>query len=216
MSGKDIKGRDIVEATVKGVLSSIPYVSAFLQAVDTVKSKVIQRRLDNWMQMIDERLSVLEEGQKDSIFSNDCFATALIKATQMAAETSEERMAYLANAVKYAAENSICEDRLIVFLNCLQRYTISHFRILKYFEDPSKFAEPGRSYWGGSMMTLFDNRYPHFDKSLQRIIIKDLFQDGFSNTDSEGTMSGNGMMEKRTTVLGDEFLRFCGVGGNAL
>ena len=216
MSIKDIKGRDIVEATAKGVLSAIPYTSSFLQAFDTVKTNVIQRRFESWKQMLDERRSKLEESRREAVFSDDCFATALMRATQMAAETSEEKMVYLANAIKFVAENSISEDHIIIFLNCLQRYTVSHFRILKYFEDPSKYAEPGKSYWAGSMMTLFDDRYPNFDKSLQRIIMRDLFQDGFSNTDSNGTMSGSGMTEKRTTILGDEFLRFCGMGGNDL
>lgn len=216
MSIKEIKGRDLVEATAKGVLSAIPYTSPFLQAFDTIKTNVIQRRFERWKQRVDERLSKLEESQKDAAFRDDCFATALMRATQMAAETGEEKTVYLANAVQYVAENSISEDRMIIFLNCLQRYTVSHFLILKYFEDPSKYAEPGRSYWAGSMMTLFNDRYPNFDNSLQRIIIRDLFQDGFSNTDSNGTMSGNGMLEKRTTMLGDEFLRFCGIGDNAL
>lgn len=216
MSIKDIKVRDLVEATAKGALSAIPYASSFLQAVDTIKTNVIQRRFESWKQMVDERLSALEESQREAVFSDDCFATVLMRATQMAAETSEEKMVYLANAVQYVAENSISEDHIIIFLNCLQRYTVSHFLILKYFEDPSKYAVPGNSYWAGSMMTLFDNRYPTFDKSLQRIIMRDLFQDGFSNTDSNGMMSGNGMLEKRTTLLGDEFLRFCGIGDNAL
>ncbi len=216
MSIKDIKGRDLVEATAKGVLSAIPCASSFLQAVDTIKTNVIQRRFESWKQMVDERLSALEESQREAVYSDDCFATALMRATQMAAETNEEKMVYLANAVQYVAENSISEDHIIIFLNCLQRYTVSHFLILKYFEDPSKYAVPGNSYWAGSMMTLFDNRYPTFDKSLQRIIMRDLFQDGFSNTDSNGMMSGNGMLEKRTTLLGDEFLRFCGIGDNAL
>ena len=216
MSIKDIKGWDVVEATAKGVLSAIPYTSPFLQAFDTIKTNVIQRRFESWKQRVDERLSKLEESQKDAAFRDDCFATALMRATQMAAETGEEKTVYLANAVQYVAENSISEDRMIIFLNCLQRYTVSHFLILKYFEDPSKYAVPGRSYWAGSMMTLFNDRYPDFDKSLQRIIMRDLFQDGFSNTDSSGTMSGNGMLEKRTTMLGDEFLHFCGIGGDAL
>ncbi len=216
MSIKEIKGRDLVEATAKGVLSAIPYASSFLQAVDTIKTNVVQRRFESWKQMVDERLSALEDSQKEAVFSDDCFATALMRATQMAAETGEEKTVYLANAVQYVAENSISEDRMIIFLNCLQRYTVSHFLILKYFEDPSKYAVPGRSYWAGSMMTLFNDRYPDFDKSLQRIIMRDLFQDGFSNTDSNGTMSGNGMLEKRTTMLGDEFLRFCGIGDSAL
>lgn len=216
MSIKDIKGRDIVEATAKGVLSAIPYASSFLQAVDTIKTNVIQRRFESWKQLVDERLATLDESQKEAAYRDDCFATALMRATQMAAETSEEKMAYLANAVQYVAENSISEDHMIIFLNCLQRYTVSHFLILEYFEDPSKYSEPGKSYWGGSVMTFFDNRYPSFDKSIQRIILRDLFQDGFSNTDSNGTVSGNGMMEKRTTILGDEFLHFCGIGGNTL
>ena len=218
MSIKDIKGRDMVEATAKGVLSAIPFASSFLQAVETIKTNVIQRRYESWKQMVDERLSALEESQREAVFSDDCFATALMRATQMAAETSEEKMVYLANAIQYVAENRISEDRIIIFLNCLQKYTSSHFLILGYFQNPAQYADQVKhsSFMAGSIMTYFDKAYPSFDKSLQAIIIRDLFLDGFTNTDSNGTVSENGMKEKRTTVLGDEFLCFCGIGGNAI
>lgn len=217
MSVKDIT-KDITVGVIAGAATLNPVSSALFQAYDAITTNVFKRRFELWKQLVDERLSQLEDHVREAANNDSCFATVLLRATQLAAETSTEKMEYLANAVRFVAENKISEDRIVIFLNCLQKYTSSHFLILGYFQNPAKYADQVKhlSFVAGSIMTYFDKAYPSFDKSLQSIIIRDLFLDGFTNTDSNGTVSANGMKEKRTTVLGDEFLHFCGIGETAL
>ena len=61
----------------------------------------------------------------------------------------------------------------------------------------------------GSPMSIYDVIYPNRDKSLDRIVVRDLFADGLITIDSLNvTMSSSGIVEKRTTDLGDDFLYF--------
>ena len=217
MSFKDIT-QDLTVGVIASATAFTPVTSALFQAYDAVTTNVFKRRFERWKQLVDERLSQLEDSAMEAANNDDSFATVLLRATQLAAETSTEKMEYLANAVRFVAEHRVCEDHIVIFLGCLQKYTSSHFLILRYLRNPAKYADHVKhlSFIAGSIMTYFDKVYPSFDKSLQGIIIRDLFSDGFTNTDSNGTVSANGMKEKRTTILGDEFLHFCGIGEDVL
>lgn len=205
-----ITPKDIVDGVISSAISSIPYVNFFAQVVDTVKGNVLQRRYENWQEMVSERLSKLSEEVISKLGANESFATVLIKATELASKTNKEKMAYLANAVKYTAVNEIDEDSLIILLNCIEKYTLSHIKILKYLEDPSLYSN-GKNYIAGGLFTYFDDYYPNFNKSLQPIILKELFRDGLTNTETSGTMTAGGMGSKRTTELGDLFITIFGI-----
>ena len=61
-------------------------------------------------------------------------------------------------------------------------------------------------------MNLFHEAFPKFDKSISNLIIKDLYNDGFFNTDALSAMSSSsGILAKRTTKLGDLFLELFGI-----
>lgn len=61
-------------------------------------------------------------------------------------------------------------------------------------------------------MTIYYDYYPNTDKSLDRIVIRDLYADGFIDTDSLNAMvSSSGMVEKHTTSLGDDMIEFFGI-----
>lgn len=205
-----ITTKDILDGVVTSAISSIPYINFFAQIVDTVKGNVLQRRYEHWQEMVGERLSKLSEEVISKLGSNDSFATVLLKATELASKTNGVKMSYMANAVKYAAENDIDEDALIIMLNCIEKYTLSHIKILKYLENPSLYSN-GKNYIAGGLFTYFDDYYPNFNKSLQPIVLKELFRDGLTNTETSGTMTSGGMSAKRTTELGDLFITIFGI-----
>ena len=155
-----------------------------------------------------QQLSGLSQEVSSKLGENDNFATMLIKATELAAKTHSKKMDYLANGVKYTAENEISEDNLIIMLNCIEKYTLSHVLILKYLQNPSYYSN-GKQYIGGSLFTYFNDYYPDFNRSLQDIVLKELFRDGLINTDT--TMTEGGMKAKRTTELGDLFIALFGI-----
>lgn len=208
--GKDITAMDVIEGVAKTVLSEVPYLKYFTQVVDSIKGNVLQRRYEQWQEKVGKRISELSQEVSSKLGENDSFATMLIKATELASKTNEKKMDYLANAVKYTAENEIDEDNLIIMLNCIEKYTLSHILILKYLQNPSLYSN-GKQYIAGGLFTYFDDYYPDFNKVLQNIILKDLFRDGLVNTDTGGTMTSAGMEAKRTTELGDLFITVFGI-----
>ena len=208
--GKDITVVDVVEGVAKSILSEIPYVKFFAQAVDSIKGNVLQRRYELWQESVGKKLSELPREISSKLGANDSFATMLIKATELASKTNGKKMGYLANAVKYTAENEIDEDNLIIMLNCIEKYTLSHILILNYLQNPSLYSN-GKQYIAGGLFTYFDDYYPDFNKAFQDIILKDLFRDGLVNTDTGGTMTSAGMEAKRTTELGDLFITLFGI-----
>ena len=208
--GKDIKVKDVVEGVAKSVISIVPFVNNFTQIVETVKGNVLQRRYERWQELVEQRLSELSQDISSKLGNDECFATALIKTTELASKTHTKKMEYLANAVKYFAENETDEDTLIIMLNCIDKYTLSHVLILKYLENPSVYSN-NKNYISGGIFTYFEDYYPKFNKQLRDIILKELYRDGMINIDSDATMSRSGMEAKRTTDLGDLFITIFGV-----
>lgn len=205
------KALDTVEIAAKTALSVIPVGGALVTSVyDTVKGNCLSKRQEKWKESLEERLSKLECALED-IGNNELFTTALVKSTEIAMKTSrEEKMAYLANAVINSLEPDIDEEKLIVFLSLLDKYTISHIKIIYFFNNPKRFdGISSSSYMMGSPSTPLFQVYPELNNGLFKKIYDDLYTDGMVNTESLNvTMTGSGMVAKRTSQLGDEFLDF--------
>ena len=201
---------DTAEIIGKTVLSVIPVGGALVTAVfDTVKGNALQKRQDKWKSIIEQRLTNIEV-TLDELGNNDYFATMLIKTTELAMKTTkDEKLFYLANALEHSILNTIDEDKMIIFLSFVEKYSISHIKILTYFNNPTKFVR--NSFYMGSPSQALEIAFPEV-KQLQSKCVKDLFNDGLMNTENLNiTMTGNGMVAKRTTPIGDEFLKFLNI-----
>ena len=201
---------DVVKGVIEATVAQVPFANFFQKAVESIKGNVLQRRYERWQAQVEERLSELEETVRANLGDNESFATTLIKATELAAQTNTIKTQYLANGVKYAAEHQIDEDSLVLLLNDIAKYTTSHFKVLVYMQSPTKYKD-GQTYFSGSIMTYFENSYPSFDKKREELILNDLYRDGLINTNSNGMVSSSGMEAKRTTELGDLCISFFGV-----
>lgn len=205
------KALDAIEIISKTALSAIPVGGALITSVyDTVKGNCLKRRQEVWKNTLEERMSSIETTLEE-IGDNESFATALIKSTELAMRTAkQEKMNYLANAVVNSFELDIEEEKLIIFMDLLDKYTISHIKILQFFYNPKQFIESsGSSYMMGSPTTLLFQTYPELENQMFKKIYNDLYVDGMVNTENLNiTMTGSGMVAKRTTPLGDDFLNF--------
>lgn len=189
---------DIVEIVGKTALSTIPVGGALVTAVyDTVKGNALQKRQEKWKCVIEERLSKLEATLED-ISENDGFATTLIRTTELAMKTSKnEKIELLANSLIYSLKNTIDEDKLIIFLSFIDKYSVSHIKILTFFNEPLKFVT-NNSYIGSPSQVL-NKAFPEVQQ-LQNKCVKDLFNDGLLNTeDLNTTMTSSGMVASKIT-----------------
>ena len=201
---------DVAEIVGKTILSEIPIGGALATAVyDVVKGNILQKRQEKWKGLIEDRLSKLEI-EIETLGENETFATMLIKTTELAMKTKqEEKLNYLADALENSITNNIEEDRLIIFMSFMEKYTTAHIKILNFFNNPCKFEGISESnYYMGSPSTPLSKIYPEVITLMDKCIT-DLYNDGLMNTQSlHATMTGQGMVAKRTTALGDEFLSF--------
>lgn len=197
--------------SMKGIASTIPGVSIVMSAINEMRTGIYRQRLEEWQRLVDERLSKLENTVVNNLPQNEKFATVMLTSAQLSLKTDKIKSALLANAVANSATTNISEERIVILLNCIERYTPSHLRLLRFLQNPKKY-NPKESMSMGSPMTIFNDYYPNRDRSLDNIVIKDLHADGLIDTDSlNSTMTRDGCLSKRTTDLGDNMITFFGI-----
>ena len=205
------KALDTLEIVGKTALSAIPIGGALVTSVyDTVKGNCLSKRQEKWRIALEERLVKLESTLED-IGNDELFTTALVKATELAMKTArEEKLFYLANSVINSLNPNLDEEKLIIFLDLLDKYTVSHIKILYFFFNPERFDGVAHaSYMMGSPLTPLFCTYPELNNELFDKTYGDLYNDGMvSLKDLNITMTGSGMVAKRTTPIADEFLKF--------
>ena len=131
------KIKSIIEIGGKTALGFLPDpVSNFVTALyDDVKSNLLNKRLEQWKIEFTSRLSKLEN-QYETLTNNESFATTLIKATELAIRTeSDEKRKLLATALVNSYLQNIEEDKIIIFLHLIEKYTTMHIRVLRYIHD---------------------------------------------------------------------------------
>lgn len=213
LSSEKLEVKDLIEIAGKTALSAIPIGGTLITTVwDTVKSNAIARRYEEWKSLVEERLSKLEI-TLEGIGNNESFTSCLLRTTELAAKTSQERKReMLANALVNSLIIDIDENTMMIFLDLLSTYTEIHIIILGFFQRPTNFEPVIKSnMYMGSPITLFFETYPDLKKEedLIRIIIKELFADGLLSSESmSGMMTADGAKAKRTTEFGDKFLKF--------
>ena len=117
----------------------------------------------------------------------------------------------MANAVANSATTRLSEERVVILLNCIEKYTLSHLKLLRFLQNPKEY-NPKEDISMGAPMRIYNDYYAKRDKSLDNVVIRDLYADGLINTDSlNSIVSKNGMLEKRTTALGDDMIQFFGI-----
>ena len=204
------KIEDVFVGTVKGVVSTIPGASILASAYEEMHSGIYKRRMDEWKAAVEERLSKLENDVINGLPNNDIFATVLLISAQLALKTNKEKVKLLANAVSNSAMTALPEERVIILLNSIYKYTIPHLRLLRFLQNPKEYNPIDSDM--GSTMTIYYNYYPNSDKSLDKIVIRDLYADGFTDTEAlNAIVSSSGMVDKHTTTLGDDMIEFFGI-----
>jgi len=206
------KAMTVAEIVVKTVTSEIPFVGTLLSCIiDEVKSNSMQKRQEEWMETIEEKLRQCAI-DLETIGTNENFTTAIIKATEIAAKTAEkEKKVYLANAVANAIDFSADESILMIYMELLEKYTVWHLQVLSHFVNPARGIERGDEYMGGADSPLY-RRYPHMRERADLVdkIVVDLQNEGMLSSGNymHCTMTNSGMYAKRTTKLGDDFIQF--------
>ena len=203
---------EIGEITGKTLLSLFPVGGTLVTCVwDSIKSHSVQKRMDEWTNLIENRLCTIEKTLEE-IGDNEVFASAMMRATEIAIKTAErEKLEYLANAVKKTVEIDINESVVMMYMHMIDEYTAWHLKILEYFRNPKKYVSDCNCSIGSAIYPLLQ-AYPDMtgNGELVEKIVYDMQNSGLLTKGDflRVCMSASGMLAKRTTKLGDDFLIF--------
>ena len=203
---------DITKGAAKGGTSLfVPGSSLLLSIIDELKSGEFKRRFEDFQVKVDDQLRMMKDVQLQQLKDNQMFATVLYIAGQLALKTSETKRQLLANAVVNAPSCTLSEDTVVILLNCIEKYTIRHLRILRFLQNPKEYQK--RDYYGTtSTMQIYYDYYSKDNEALDRIIVNDLYADGMITSNSLFTMATvQGCLEKQTSSLGDAMIEFFGI-----
>lgn len=212
---------DAAHAIARAGLSFIPVVGGpAVELLNTIVMPPLQRRREKWMRDVGEALQRLEAHGKvrlDGLSTNDDFVDTAVRATMTALRTSqEEKRAALRNAVLNAALPTAPDQAVQeMFVRWVEELTVWHLRILKLFQDPRAWAERKDIQYSGSMSTslaqILETGLPQLRgrREFYDQVWNELHQRGLVNTSKlQGMMTAEGALERRTTEIGDAFLRF--------
>lgn len=203
---------DAAHALAKAGLSTIPIVGGpAVELFQYVVQPPLEKRREAWMADVGEKLRELEEQglRLEDLQENEQFISAVMYASQAALRTHQaDKLAALRNAVLNIAKGKAPEEAVQhLFFGFVDSLTELHLRILWCFQSPS--PPPGMSRGGLGNVLEFNLPDLRGRRELYDQFWKDLYSRGLVNTDSlHVTMSESGLAQKRTTGLGDEFLKF--------
>lgn len=194
------------QLVLKGATAVIPLAGP---VVSYLLDLPLQRRKDEWLAGLAERLSRVESRLED-LRNDEQFITATLHASTMAMRTHQAlKLEALRNAVLNVAVGQAPDEvKQHLFLSWVDVFNETHLRILKVFQNP----EYETSHWTpGSLTQVLEASLPDLAgrSDIYNQLWRDLHIRGLVNTESlHGLMTGTGLTAKRTTDMGDEFVRF--------
>jgi hypothetical protein len=203
---------DTAHAVARAGLSAIPFVGgASVELFQHVVQPPLEKRRLAWMNAVGEKLKELEDGglNLEKLQQDERFLSTVMHASQLALKThQEEKRAALRNVIVNAAKGRTLEEVVeYMFLGFIDSLSDLHVRILRAFQAPN----PPAGMSAGGLSNVLERNIPELRgrRELYDQLWKDLYSRGLVNTEGlHTTMSESGLAQKRTTGLGDDFLRF--------
>ncbi len=128
--------------------------------------------------------------------------------------TEEQKLKYLCNAVVNSALDleALKSDRSKILFSLLDRLTLSHIKLLNFFNNPNRLIREKAVFQGINISSLSYSLlsvFPVFNenKEMLNILCNDLESYGLTpNIDLHHTTGSKEVMQSRTTLLGKELL----------
>ena len=181
----------------------------------------LEKRRNEWWQSLHERIARLEERgdvKAEDLSQNESFVSTVLQATQVAMRNhQEEKLRALRNAVVNSALPGAPDaSKQTMFLSLVDAFTPWHLAVLKFLADPPTWFRQNEQpvpqfVITSSVHTVLQRAFPDLvrDGEFVELIAKDLHDRKLSRVGNIMlNMSADGALQKATTDLGDQFLRF--------
>lgn len=209
---------DTLVDSFKVVASAVPVFGApVIELMNMLVTPKLQLRRDAWFQELGERVKKLEEEGKinyEDLQKDDVFIDISMKATEVALKTHQaEKLNALRNALINTSLNypSIDISLKQIFINYIDVFTVWHIKLLELFNNPKKYEQQFQNISMGSLTQIIEGVYPELKgkSEFYRSICKDLYSKDLINTESVSTtMTSQGLLARRVTGMGYQFLQF--------
>jgi hypothetical protein len=214
---------DVAREVGRAVVSLVPAAGGPLQVVfENFFTSPIEKRKEAWLQQLADVVKEVEERVADltpaKLAENEAFVTIAMHASQIALRNHQHaKLEALRNAVLNAAlPNPPQEDDQMIFLRLIDQLTPWHLRVLSVLDNPSGWMERNgvaNPNWGmGGASTVLEHCLPDLrgQRDTYDQIVRDLQSEGLLGQGQflHVTMTGGGMVERRTTDRGKLFIRF--------
>lgn len=210
--------KDFALANVKGLIECIPFGSLITANLDFLIKPSIENRKEKWLSQIVETINNLEDRVTsiEDMFSNDLFITLFINTTQSVLRTHQQEKIdmYRNLLINSYINNNIDEDTKLIFLSWLDKFTLTHLKLLAVMNKPSDFVEViPDSISTSSISNVIQMAFNDYSrkKEIYSNIFHDLYNNGLINTDSNSLntmMTFSGSCASRTTDIGKTFIQF--------
>jgi hypothetical protein len=212
--------RQLGYKVAKLTLGQVPFVGGTLQELlESVIGAPLRRRQEEWFRKVGEGLEELQsqtEGWNPRDLGSDPeFVTVLIEASERAIRTHhEEKIAALRNIVLNKAAGISIDDVLLgSFMGYVETLSPAHLKVLALMRAPAENPEVAKRLSNismGGLHLVIAAGVPELARSggLMKRIYDDLLREQLVEQGYNVTMTGTGLLSKRTTGIGDAFLSF--------
>lgn len=214
---------DMLHAVVKSIVSAVPTAGGPLSVMlETLFAPPLERRREKWFKQLGEVVSHLElciaDLTPEKLSQNEIFVTVALQATQIALRNHhEEKLSALRGAVFHSAlPNGPDEQLQLMFLQFVDALTPTHLAMLALFNDPVQWMQqhqiqyPGWS--AGGVSAVVEHCFPALrgKREVYEQVARDLQAHGLIHQGQflNIMMTGNGMVEPRTTDIGRTFITY--------
>jgi hypothetical protein len=213
-------GSEIARASLRALAGAVPMAgSALSEALSLIVNAPLQKRVHAWREEVMRRIQALEEGGFDvsSLKDNEDFASVVMDAqiAVMRSNAAEKREALTNAVLNVALKRAPEEDRLQMFMNYISDLTPWHLRLLALLNDPTGVSQKSgvnmTNISVGAVADLIERVFPELagKRDFYEQLGNDLTNRGLlGGTGFHTTMTASGIMSKRTTKAGEEFIRF--------
>ena len=214
---------DIAREVGRAVVSAIPAAGGPIQVVfENIFSAPIEKRKQAWLESLADVVTELQQRIEgltaEKLSENEVFVTVAMQASQVAIRNHQgEKLRALRNAVLNSGlPNAPEEDEQLIFVRLIDQLTPWHLRLLSVLNHPVRWMEqnevryPG---WGaGGVSHVIEHCLPDLrgKREIYEQLIRDLQAEGLLGQGQylHITMTGQGMVDSRTTDRGKRFIRY--------
>jgi hypothetical protein len=208
---------DYWQPVVKGTTGSVLFVGGVLaEVIGLVWQPALERRRDEWFRSLGERVDRFEQKYEDfrERLESEQVLTVVAQATVavMSTHQREKHEALRAAVLNTATAAEPDEEMQLLFLRLIEVYSAAHLQLLKLLDDPTgtfdaRGIERQSSATGTIGAIVIEPMFPEWETPFYTRIHADLEADGLAHGIS-GLMTPQGVWSRRTTPLGERFLRF--------